>query len=113
MGMGALGIAGPAVTRPNAPVPAASGGSALKFLIPLIILAAVGYGCYRYIVGGIRPRGAAGNTIVEMDPNAPVSNEYMGSSRREQQRPAEEEAPVMTEEAAAPAEESSKQPSIK
>ena len=104
MGLGALGIAGPAVARPNAPVAAASGGSALKFLIPLVILAAVGYGCYRYIVDGIRPRGAAGNTIVAMDPNAPVSDEYMGRPRRERERPVEEEAPVMAEEVAEPVE---------
>ena len=101
MGLGALGIAGPAVARPNAPVAAESGGNALKFLIPVVILAAVGYGCYWYIVGGIRPRGAEGNTIVALDPNAPVT-----ARREQQQRPAEEEAPVMTEEAAAPAEDS-------
>ena len=96
MGLGSLGIAGPAVARSatsNAPVAAAGGGGALKFLIPLAILGALGYGCYRFIFDGIRAPGAAGNTIVEIDPNAlPDPSQQRGEAMSDQ-RPAEE-APV-------------------
>ena len=111
MGLGSLGIAGPAVSRAaasKAPVPAAGGGGVLKYLIPLAILGAVGYGCYRYIFDGIRPRGAAGNTVVEVDPNAVLDPSQdgggaMSGGAMSGERPAEE-APA--EEAAAPAAES-------
>lgn len=93
MGLGSLGIAGPAVARSatsNAPVAAAGGGGALKFLIPLAILGALGYGCYRFIFDGIRAPGAAGNTIVEIDPNAlPDPSQQRGEAMSDQ-RPAEE-----------------------
>ena len=96
MGLGSLGIAGPAVARSatsNAPAAAAGGGGALKFLIPLAILGALGYGCYRFIFDGIRAPGAAGNTIVEIDPNAlPDPSQQRGEAMSDQ-RPAEE-APV-------------------
>ena len=93
MGLGSLGIAGPAVARSatsNAPLAAAGGGGALKFLIPLAILGALGYGCYRFIFDGIRAPGAAGNTIVEIDPNAlPDPSQQRGEAMSDQ-RPAEE-----------------------
>jgi len=106
MGLGALGITGPAVGRAaasNAPAPTAGGGGVLRYLIPLAILGAVGYGCYRYIFDGIRPRGAAGNTVVEVDPNSLPDISQDRSGAMAGQRPAEE-APA--EEAAAPAAES-------
>jgi len=120
MGLGSLGIAGPAVARSatsNAPLAAAGGGGALKFLIPLAILGALGYGCYRFIFDGIRAPGAAGNTIVEIDPNAlPDPSQQRGGAMSDQ-RPAEEapaeeapaeEAPAAEASAAeTPAEETS------
>ncbi len=61
-GMGG-GVAGPN-GRSVAPV-AAGGGGLAKVLIPLLIVAAVGFGAYKYIFAGIRPSGAAGNTVVD------------------------------------------------
>lgn len=82
MGMGSLGIASPAMSHaaPSAPVPTSGGGGLAKVLIPLALLAAVGYGAYVYIFAGIRPQGAAGNVVVEADPNATLSEED-GSAR--------------------------------
>jgi len=110
MGLGSLGIAGPAVARSatsNAPVAAAGGGGALKFLIPLAILGALGYGCYRFIFDGIRAPGAAGNTIVEIDPNAlPDPSQQRGEAMSDQ-RPAEEAPAEEAPAAEAPAAEAS------
>ncbi len=86
-GLGSLGFTSSTASRTAAPVPAAGGGGLLKLLIPLaLVLAAVGYGCYTYIFAGIRAPGAAGNTIVETDPNAPPSEGYGPPT----ERPAEE-----------------------
>ncbi|MGV3483395.1 MAG: DUF937 domain-containing protein [Planctomycetaceae bacterium] len=52
--------------EPVAPVTTAR-TPVLYFLIPLALLAAVGYGCYWYIFDGIRPTGAAGNVIIEAE----------------------------------------------
>jgi hypothetical protein len=73
MGLGSLGIASPAMARPAvaAPAPASSGG-AMKVLIPLAILAAVGYGCYLYIFAGIRPSGPEGNVVMDVIPEEPA-----------------------------------------
>jgi hypothetical protein len=75
MGLSSLGVASPAMSHaaaavPAASVPTSSGGPLLKILVPLILLAAVGYGAYAYIFAGIRPQGAAGNVVIEADPNA-------------------------------------------
>lgn len=109
MGLGSLGIAGPVArsATSNAPVAAAGGGGALKFLIPLAILGALGYGCYRYIFDGVRPRGAAGNTVVEIDPNAlPDPSQQRGGAMSDQ-RPAEEAPAEEAPAAEASAEETS------
>ncbi len=79
MGLGLLSPKQPAAAAaPVRPTQAseAGGGGILKVLIPLAILAAIGYGCYRYIVDGIRPSGPEGNVIVEMDPNAANDGGY-------------------------------------
>ncbi len=54
-----------------APAKSSGGGFGIaKVLIPLAILAAVAYGCYSYIFGGMRPTGAEGNVVVAFDPAA-------------------------------------------
>lgn len=74
MGLGALGIASPSAAKAgtshgNASAP--SGGLA-KVLIPLALLAAVGYGCYLYIFAGIRPSGPEGNIVMDLPPDTPA-----------------------------------------
>lgn len=66
-----LGLAGAGSREPvartasHASTESGGGGGFLKILIPLIVLAAVGYGCYWYIFDGIRPSGAAGNVLID------------------------------------------------
>lgn len=79
MGIAKITTPAPAASRP-APVastPSGSGGGMLpKALIALAILAAVGYGCYRYISAGIRPSGPAGNSIVAPPPEGSSQGSY-------------------------------------
>jgi len=71
MGLGSLGFAKPLAGRAVTPAPSAASGNGMsKVLAVLAILAAVGFGAYKYIFAGIRPQGAAGNVLVEIDPNA-------------------------------------------
>jgi len=71
MGLGSLGFAKPSAGRAVTPAPSAASGNGMsKVLAVLAILAAVGFGAYKYIFAGIRPQGAAGNVLVEIDPNA-------------------------------------------
>ena len=82
MGLGLLSPSKPAtvsVPGRSAQAPEAGGGGILKLLIPLAILAAVGYGCYKYIFDGIRPSGAEGNVIVEVNPAATEQPQEQGS----------------------------------
>jgi len=74
IGLGSLGINSPAMSH-SAPAVKSGGGGLAKVLIPLALLAAVGYGAYVYIFAGIRPQGAAGNVVVETDPNSMPSEE--------------------------------------
>ncbi|MGB7328317.1 MAG: hypothetical protein WBD31_25800, partial [Rubripirellula sp.] len=52
------------------------GGGLAKILVPLVILGAVGYGCYRYIFDGIRSTGPENNIVIPQDPNAPNDGGY-------------------------------------
>ncbi|TWU47717.1 DUF937 domain-containing protein [Rubripirellula reticaptiva] len=79
MGLGLLPQSKPAATPAPAPAPQAAeggGGGLAKILIPLVILGAVGYGCYKYIFAGIRPPGEQGNLIIEQDPNGANDGGY-------------------------------------
>lgn len=63
--MGFGSFAAPQVSsQPTAPAPAS--GNLAKVLIPVALLAAVGYGVYKYIFHGIRAPGAAGNIVIEI-----------------------------------------------
>jgi Bacterial protein of unknown function (DUF937) len=96
MGLGSLGIAGPAAAR-TAPAPAAGGGGMLKVLIPVVLLGAVGYGCYKYIFDGIRPRGAAGNVVIDAPPEETLQagNDGGSSPGLPERRPGRSERPDM------------------
>ncbi len=88
MGLGALGIASPAATRTAAPVATRSaapvaastgGGGLAKILIPLLLLAGLGYWAYTYIFDGIRPTGEAGNVVIDAS-EFPQDPTYDGDS---------------------------------
>lgn len=106
MGLGLHSTNKPAASTARAPqIQAAGGGGMAKVLIPLAILAAVGFGCYKYIFGGMRPSGPEGNIIVPMDPNAPAESGFESSGGRGATEPTRPPAEASAEPAEAPAAE--------